>query len=93
IINPEAIERVEISKAQDATATQVSINCNIIEVTTKKSNRKQKLLSDIIEWIRNRGGGWSTQLYANTQGKQFVTSLTEVIWYIDMCDHQKFEDH
>ncbi|CAG8775059.1 24561_t:CDS:1, partial [Racocetra persica] len=34
IINPEAIERVEISKAQDTTATQVSINYNIIEVTT-----------------------------------------------------------
>ncbi|CAG8768235.1 33152_t:CDS:1, partial [Racocetra persica] len=42
-----------------------------------KINRKQKLLSDIVEWIRNRGGGWYTQSYANTQGKQFVTSLTE----------------
>ncbi|CAG8632069.1 14068_t:CDS:2 [Gigaspora rosea] len=69
IINPETIERVEISKAQDATANQVSINCNIIEVTTS---------------IRNRCGGWSTQSYANTQGKQFVTSLTKVIWYIDI---------
>ncbi|CAG8759803.1 13805_t:CDS:1 [Racocetra persica] len=95
IINPETIERVEISKVQDVTATQVSINCNIIEVTTsvgiymhyrlktenpnfnskqqrniftilmqnacrtqlyfptfvqsEKSNRKQKLLSDIVE--------------------------------------------
>ncbi|CAG8632594.1 896_t:CDS:2, partial [Scutellospora calospora] len=76
IINPEAIECIEISKVQDATATQVSINCNIIK----------------LQQIRNHGGGLSTQSYANTQGKQFVTSLTEIIWYIDMRDHQKFKD-
>ncbi|CAG8704695.1 2665_t:CDS:2, partial [Scutellospora calospora] len=56
-IDPETIERVEISKTQDATATQ------------------------------------STQSYANTQAKQFVACLTEAIWYIDMHDHQKFEEH
>ncbi|CAG8633361.1 11116_t:CDS:2 [Ambispora leptoticha] len=138
IIDPETIERIEISKTQDATATQVSPNCNIIEVTTnvgiyvhfrlktdivksnlepqrnyftilmqnahraklyfptfsqlEKSNRKLNLRSDIVDWIRRHGGGWSIQSYADTQGKQFVTCLTETIWYIDMRDYKKFED-
>ncbi|RIB15958.1 hypothetical protein C2G38_2038956 [Gigaspora rosea] len=38
------------------------------------------------------GGGWFTQSYADTQGKQFVNCLTETIWYIDMRDHKKFKD-
>lgn len=54
-------------------------------------DRKQALRNDIIDWIRNHGGGW-TQSYANTQGKQFITSLTEAIWYIDMRDHKKLEE-
>ena len=27
------------------------------------------------------------------QGKQFVTSLIETIWYIDIYNHQKFEEY
>ena len=26
------------------------------------------------------------------QGKQFITCLTEAIWYIDMCNHKKLEE-
>ncbi|CAG8857578.1 18953_t:CDS:1, partial [Gigaspora margarita] len=123
----------------DSTTTQVSLNCNIIEVTTsvgiyvhywlktdkvtsnlepqqnyftimmqnarraklyfptflqlKKANRKQKLHSDIVDWVQHHGGGWSARSYADTQGKQFVNCLTETIWYIDMRDHRRFEDH
>ncbi|RHZ55994.1 hypothetical protein Glove_407g11 [Diversispora epigaea] len=55
-------------------------------------NRKQKLRFDLVNWIIHHGGGWSSQLYANTQGKQFINNLTETIWYIDMRDHQKLEN-
>ena len=58
---------------------------------SSRSNRKQKLRSDLVDWIHRHDGGWSTQSYANTQGKQFVNNLTEMIWYIDMRGHQKFE--
>jgi len=137
VTDSEVIERVEISETQTAVATQVSLKCGIIEVTTnmgihihyrlktddditsdlvprqnsfmilmqnarqthlptfsqsENTNRKQKLRSDLIGWIHHHGGGWSTQSYANTQGKQFVTSLTETIWYIDMRNHQKLEE-
>jgi len=57
-----------------------------------KTNRKLTLRNNLVNWIHNHGGGWSTQSYANTQGKQFVISLTEAIWYIDMRDHQKLEE-
>ncbi|CAG8812894.1 39069_t:CDS:1, partial [Gigaspora margarita] len=33
-ISPEAIERVELSNTPTTGATQVSLNCNIMEVTT-----------------------------------------------------------
>jgi len=56
-----------------------------------RSNRKQKLRSDLVDWIHRYDGGWSTQSYANMQGKQFINNLTETIWYIDMRSHQKLE--
>jgi hypothetical protein len=55
-------------------------------------NRKQKLRFDLVDWIHSHGGGWSSQSYANTQGKEFINNLTETIWYIDMRDHQKLEN-
>ncbi|RIB00040.1 hypothetical protein C2G38_2235896, partial [Gigaspora rosea] len=138
-ISPEAIDHVELSNAPTTGATRVSLDCNIIEVTSsqgiyihyrlkmddvtnsnsalqrnsftilmqnayrtqlclptfqqsEKMNRKHKLRSDIVEWIQRHGGGWSSQSYANTQGKQFVVSLNEAIWYIDIRDYQKFEE-
>src|SRR5205085_7011703 len=45
-----------------------------------------------VNWIHLHNGGWSTQSLANIQGKQFIISLVETIWYIDMCDHKKFEE-
>ena len=57
-----------------------------------KANRKQILRCDLVDLIRLHNGGWSTQSFANTQGKQFINSLTETIWYIDMCDHQKLKE-
>ena len=38
------------------------------------------------------GGGWPTQSYTNTQGKQFIISLTEAVWYIDMRNYKKLEE-
>ncbi|CAG8844731.1 18720_t:CDS:2, partial [Gigaspora margarita] len=58
----------------------------------EKANRKQKLYSDIVDWVQRHSGGWSAQSYADTQGKQFVNCLTKTIWYIDMRDHKRFED-
>src|SRR6266498_2348459 len=58
----------------------------------RKVNRKQILRGDLVDWIHNHGDGWSTQSYANMQGKQFITCLTETIWYIDMHGHKKFEE-
>ncbi|CAG8781459.1 17150_t:CDS:2, partial [Gigaspora rosea] len=46
----------------------------------------------IVEWVRHHGGEWTTQTYANTQGKQLIVNLHEVIWYIDMRGHKKFKD-
>ncbi|CAG8801682.1 33321_t:CDS:2, partial [Racocetra persica] len=108
IIDPETIKRIDISKTQNTAAIQVSPNCNIIEVTTnnahrtklyfpnfsqlEKSNRKLNLHSDIVDWIQHHGREWSTQSYTDTQEKQFVTYLTETIWYIDMHDHKKLKD-
>ncbi|CAG8481510.1 15475_t:CDS:2 [Gigaspora rosea] len=57
-----------------------------------KPNRKQVLQHDIINWIKDNGGGWSSSSFANSEGKKFVINLTEVIWYIDMHDHNKFKE-
>ncbi|CAG8523511.1 4076_t:CDS:2, partial [Scutellospora calospora] len=57
-----------------------------------KPNRKQILQQDIINWIKDNGGGWSSSSFANLEGKKFVVNLTEVIWYIDMRDHNKFKE-
>ncbi|CAG8476935.1 14975_t:CDS:2 [Gigaspora rosea] len=110
IIDPETIDSAEISKTQDATTTQVSPNCNIIEVTTSVGIyvhyrlKTDKVVTSSLELQQNyftimmqnarrcHGGGWFTQSYADTQGKQFVNCLTETIWYIDMRDHKKFKD-
>ncbi len=136
----EIIERVELSETPASTATQVSSDCGIIELTSSigvhihyqlkndtsmtpdlipqrnsfmimmqnarrtqlylptfsqsgKANRKQILRSDLVDWIRLHNGGWSTQSLANTQGKQFIVSLVETIWYIDMCNHEKLKEH
>src|SRR6185312_11132970 len=59
---------------------------------SERLNRKQTLYNDIIEWILQHGGGWSSAEYANTQGKKFVSCLSEAIWYIDMHGHKKFEE-
>jgi hypothetical protein len=59
---------------------------------SEKINRKQILRNDLIDWINSHGKGWSIQSYANTQGKEFIVSLTETIWYIDMCNHQKLKE-
>jgi len=73
---------------QNARQTQLHLP---IFLQSEKSNRKQKLRNDLVDWIQCYGGGWSTQSYANTQGKQFIISLTETIWYIDIRNHQKLE--
>jgi hypothetical protein len=57
-----------------------------------KANRKQTLRSDLVNWIHLHNGGWSTQSFANTQGKQFINNLTETIWYIDMCNYEKLKE-
>jgi len=134
----EEIERVELSKTPTAIITQISLNCNIIELTrsvgihihyrlkaddtvstlvphnsftiimqnarrsqlylpkfsqSEKINRKLVLRNDLVNWIQRHDGGWSTQLYADVQGKEFIVSLTETIWYIDMHNHKKLEEH
>ena len=59
---------------------------------SNKINHKQTLRNDLVDWIHNHGGGWSTQSFANMQGKEFIISLTETIWYIDMHNHKKLEE-
>ncbi|PKK75507.1 hypothetical protein RhiirC2_708088 [Rhizophagus irregularis] len=41
---------------------------------------------------KSHGSEWPTKLCADTQGKEFIVSLTETIWYIDMHDHKKLEE-
>jgi hypothetical protein len=135
----EIIERVDLSETPISIATQVSLNCSIIELTSNigihvhyrlkndndtipelvpqrnsftimmqnayrtqlhlptfsqsgKANRKQTLRCDLVGWVALHNAGWSTQSFANTQGKQFINSLTETIWYIDMCNYQKLKE-
>jgi hypothetical protein len=137
VTSSEVIEHVELNETPVSVACQVSLNCNIIELTKclgihihyrlkivndtnlvpqqngftilmqnvhrtqlylptflqpNKTNRKITLRDDLVDWINHHGGGWSTQSYANIQGKQFIINLTEMIWYIDMRNHQKFEE-
>ncbi|CAG8773665.1 38873_t:CDS:1, partial [Gigaspora margarita] len=57
-----------------------------------KPNWKQVLQQDIINWIKDNGGSWSSLSFANSEGKKFIINLTKVIWCIDMCDHNKFKE-
>ncbi|CAG8442551.1 3551_t:CDS:2 [Scutellospora calospora] len=59
---------------------------------SSKSNRKQLLRHDIVKLIQNHKIGWSTQESANNEGKQFIISLSEALWYIDMCDYTKLKE-
>ena len=137
VTSSEEIERVELTKTPtSAVVTQVSFNCNIIELTksvgmhihyqlkaddtvstlvprniftimmqnarkslylpkfpqSEKINRKQALRNDLVNWIQRHGGKWSNQSYADMQGKDFIVSLTETIWYIDMHNHKKLKE-
>jgi hypothetical protein len=75
----------------DGKCMQISVALtNLLSI--RKINCKQVLCNDITDWVHNHNGGWSTQLYADTHGKQFVVSLTEAIWYIDMHNYKKFEE-
>ena len=74
---------------QNARKTQLYLPTSL---RSEGANRKLTLRSNLVDWIQSHGGGWSTQSYANTQGKQFIISLTETIWYIDICNYQKFEE-
>ncbi|CAG8457754.1 24796_t:CDS:2 [Gigaspora rosea] len=56
------------------------------------SNCKQLLRLDIVKLIQNHQSGWSTQASANDEGKQFIISLSEALWYIDMCDNTKLKE-
>ncbi|CAG8844885.1 23258_t:CDS:1 [Gigaspora margarita] len=56
------------------------------------SNRKQLLCLDIVKLIQNHQSGWSTQALANDEEKQFIISLSEALWYIDMCDNTKLKE-
>ena len=57
---------------------------------------KQILQNNLIDWIKNHNGIWKMAhliiCYASIQGKQFIVSLTEAIWYIDMWNHKKFKE-
>ena len=55
-----------------------------------KVNCKQTLCSELVDWIRLHNGGWSTQSLTNIQGKQFIVSLVETIWYINMCNYNYY---
>ena len=74
---------------QNARKTQLYLPTSL---RSEGANRKLTLRSNLVDWIQSHSGGWSTQSYANTQGKQFIISLTETIWYIDICNYQKFEE-
>jgi hypothetical protein len=131
----EVIERVELSEVPVSAATQISPDCDIIELTSsigvhihyqlkndtriipdlipkrnsfmimmqnahriqlylltfsqsENPNRKQILRCDLVDWIHLHNERWSTQSLADTQDKQFIVSLVEAIWYIDMCNYE-----
>ncbi|CAG8721321.1 4725_t:CDS:2 [Gigaspora margarita] len=64
------------------TTGELSSECNISVIDPESIER--------IELSNSPTMGWSTQSYADTQGKNFIVSLNEAIWYIDKHGHQKF---
>ena len=45
-------------------------------------SQKLALKNDILRWLRSKQLGWSPD-EANTVGNQFVSALTDILWYID----------
>ena len=57
----------------------------------KKPNKQDLLRQDIVEWIRNNGGGWNGRSAAESTGKSFINDLLNAIWYIDTCGIEKMK--
>jgi len=50
---------------------------------SKKTNKKELLRQDIVEWIKNHGRGWKGNTNAESIGKPFINDLLNAIWYVD----------
>ena len=45
-------------------------------------SKKNALKDDILKWLQSKQLGWSPD-EANSVGNQFITALTDILWYID----------
>ncbi|PKY60554.1 hypothetical protein RhiirA4_484384 [Rhizophagus irregularis] len=106
----EVIERVELSETSASTATKVSPDCNIIELTSSMGvHIHYRLKNDTTatpDLIPQRNcfmimmqNAHRTPMHLPTfahsvkaNRKQFIVNLVETIWYIDMCNHEKFKE-
>ena len=56
----------------------------------KETNEKEKLKNDLIDWLQTNGVGWSLD-ENNFLGKQFINTLSMVLWEID-GNHKALSD-
>ncbi|CAG8575388.1 9977_t:CDS:2, partial [Racocetra persica] len=85
----EKIKRIEISQTPTSAAIQASQDCNIIELLNIFGTNVYFYLDEIDFTVDITQ---QNKEYANSEGKEFITSLTETIWYIDMRGHDKLEN-
>ncbi|CAG8547306.1 20451_t:CDS:2 [Gigaspora rosea] len=72
--------------------SEISPECNISINSLEIIDRIELSQTLGATAIQTSHRGWSSAEYANTQGKKFVSCLSEAIWYIDMHGHKKFEE-
>ena len=47
-----------------------------------EKSKKMVLKKDVIDWLRVKGVGWSSDV-ADSTGADFVAALAETLWYVD----------
>ncbi|CAG8795606.1 7113_t:CDS:2, partial [Racocetra persica] len=102
----EQVKSIEISKSTNSTeAIPTSSDCNIIKLTnTFGANIYYHLKEEQIFYNYQNGLDIFMQTarqknklyvpnftYADNQGKQFVFSLSEILWYLDIRNHKNLK--
>jgi hypothetical protein len=89
---PEDYNHAPIQEEKNAFKVLISSSAQLVLPSfqlPKKPNKKDLLRQDLIEWIKDNGGGWNGRLAAESTGKFFINDLLNAIWYIDTCGIEK----
>ncbi|CAG8471253.1 40448_t:CDS:10 [Gigaspora margarita] len=89
----EQIKHVELSKSTNSEKDELqSDNSSEYQNGFDIIMRSAWSIPNIANWIQRHEGGWSTQKLADSEGKQFIIALSEVLWHIDIHDSIKLEE-